>query len=159
MPRQLGKYMLSCWHRDPNRRPTFSSLVISLSQLKREYFEASELSSPTDSGILSMPRQQISRPSQSNSPSPLEAREHSRSGPSSSLTTPALTPTESQTSQINLNSPGSRLPRLKPVMVVSSEENDILVELPVEKPCPSNSTATTTTTTIVGVCPDGDDSF
>lgn len=158
MPRQLGKYMLSCWHQNPNRRPTFSSLVISLSQLKREYFETSELSSPTDSGILSMPRQQISKPSQPDSPNPLETRENSRSGPSSSLTTPALTPTESQPSQINLNSPGSRLPRLKPVMVVSSEENDIQVELPVEKPCPTNSTATTTTT-IVGVCPDGDDSF
>lgn len=145
MPRQLGKYMQSCWHQNPNRRPTFSSLVISLSQLKREYCETSELSSPTDSGILSMPRQQISKPCSSTSPSSpmsnpssaIETREPSRSRPSSSS---LITPT-TENPQISNNSPGSRgLPRIKPVMTVTNEENDIQVEVSMEKTSSSSQT-------------------
>ncbi|VDO11725.1 unnamed protein product [Rodentolepis nana] len=155
MPRQLGKYMQSCWHQNPNRRPTFASLVISLSQLKREYCETAELSSPTDSGILSMPRQQISKPSLSNSPNFQEIRENSRSRPSSSVTTPVQTPTESQSSQINVNSQGSRLPRIKPIMT----DDDIQVELPAEMTSPGNTSTTTTTVTTVRRNSDGGESF
>ncbi|KAM7533767.1 hypothetical protein Aperf_G00000113258 [Anoplocephala perfoliata] len=124
MPRQLGKYMQSCWHQNPSRRPNFGSLVISLTQLKREFCETSELSSPSDSGILSSPRQQPSK-----SALPPTFLEFGEATSSSCLTTPVITPSESQPT---LN---SRLPRTEPRMTPSEED----VNIKAEKLTPSNA--------------------
>ena len=131
MPRQLGKHMQSCWHQNPNRRPTFASLVISLNQLKREYSEGMEKgsidtnpASTTTNGILSLePQLQLKRSDFQQS----RPASHSVTTPAA---TPAISPMETQAPTLQHSSSAaaasstmtSRLPRLKPVTPVAPGE-------------------------------------
>lgn len=135
MPRQLGKHMQSCWHQNPNRRPTFASLVVTLTQLKRDYCEGTDLSSPGESnssaiasaaaavntGIMTFQQhQQLTKMSTMDqdrsrprppllavtSPTEVRAPPPSSTSPSASASTSVAT---------------SRLPRLKPVTATSED--------------------------------------
>ena len=110
MPRQLGKHMQSCWHQNPSRRPTFASLVVSLTQLKREYCEegvgtaeaGEEAEAPSGGILLFEPPQPQLIKIESAAMSPVEAQ----ASPRHHHVSPSAT--------------ASRLPRLKPV--TSAEE-------------------------------------
>ncbi|VDM32423.1 unnamed protein product [Hydatigera taeniaeformis] len=130
MPRQLGKQMQSCWHQNPNRRPTFANLVVSLTQLKREFGEDIDLSPPGESncsaiasaaaaattGILTFQQHQ-----QLTKVSTLE-QDRLRSRPSLlAVTSPTEVRAPPPPSASPSNSTTSRLPRLKPVTATPEE--------------------------------------
>ncbi|KAL5107085.1 Tyrosine-protein kinase Fer [Taenia crassiceps] len=147
MPRQLGKHMQACWHQNPNRRPTFASLVVTLTQLKRDLCDGTDLSSPGESnsstitsvaaaattGILAFQQHQQlakvstleqdrlrSRPPLLAVTSPTEVR-----APPTSMSPSASTSTSVVT---------SRLPRLKPVTATSEEAPDDVDEMEKHSP-------------------------
>ncbi|VDK37756.1 unnamed protein product [Taenia asiatica] len=133
MPRQLGRHMQSCWHQNPNRRPTFASLVVTLTQLKRDFCEGIDLPSPGESNSSTIASaaaaattgvSSFQQHKQLAKVSTLEQDRLRSRPPLLAVTSPAevCTPPPSSTSpSVSTCVATSRLPRLKPVAATSEE--------------------------------------
>ncbi|KAH9278330.1 Tyrosine-protein kinase Fer [Echinococcus granulosus] len=144
MPRQLGKQMQSCWHQNPNRRPTFANLVVTLTELKRDLCEATDLSSPGESnssaiasvsaatGILTpQQHQQLVKVSM------LESDSSRFRPPLSAVTSPTdarVPPPPTTSPSASASIATSRLPRLKPVTATSGEVSGDVEEVKEHSP-------------------------
>uniref|UniRef100_A0A5K3F9M9 Tyrosine-protein kinase n=1 Tax=Mesocestoides corti TaxID=53468 RepID=A0A5K3F9M9_MESCO len=128
MPRQLGKHMQSCWYQNPNRRPTFASLVIALTQLKSD-FDASGTSAVAPETLLS-PSTSTAVPTSNDGTIQLGQVSH-HFNQQQQVKVSEVRPTASEKDRLRPSAlsastdPGSsssRLPRMKPMISDAPEE-------------------------------------